>query len=82
MGIHMYGLYTVEVGFYEPGFYERSLFKNFSQSSLECLFNLITPDFMNFAVYELYWLVPCEFIKTDFYCSMLNVWPLTADDYC
>ena len=29
---------------------------------------LITPDFVNFAIYGLYLLVPYEFIKTDFYC--------------
>ena len=27
---------------------------------------------MNFALYELFFLVPCEFIKTDFYCSRQN----------
>ena len=68
---------TVEVGFYEPGFYELSLFMNFFQSSLECLFKLITPDFMNFALYELFLLVPGEFIKTDFYCILKKIHNLT-----
>ena len=40
--------HTVEVGFYEP-----SALMNFFQISLECLFKLITPDFMNFLDMEL-----------------------------
>jgi len=33
---------TVEVGFYEPGFYELSLFMNFFSIPFGCLFMLIT----------------------------------------
>ena len=41
------------VGFYELRFLWTSALMNFFQSSLECLFKLITPDFMNFLDMEL-----------------------------
>ena len=49
---------TVEVGFYEPGFYELSLFMNFFSIPSGFLYMLITSVFMNFAFYELFLLVP------------------------
>ena len=42
---------AAEVGFYKPGFYELWHVLNFSEDSLQCLFKLITLDFMNFAFY-------------------------------